>query len=105
MRNITTTVTGPRFPMVRRSSAGMASTVTRFYGQDTWKVKPTLTLTFGVRWSLFSPPWETNGLQVSPAPGLGQWYLDRANAGANGIPSNQDAPVIFQLVRPGEQCR
>ena len=37
-----------------------------FYVQDTWKIKPTLTLTLGLRYSLFSPPWETNGLQVIP---------------------------------------
>jgi hypothetical protein len=71
-----------------------------FYGQDTWKAKPTLTLTFGLRWSLFSPPWETNGLQVSPSPNLGQWYLARASAGVNGIPSNQDTPVTFDWSGP-----
>jgi len=71
-----------------------------FYAQDTWKVKPTFTLTLGLRWSLFSPPWETGGNQVSPSPGLGQWYIDRANAGANGIPSNEDATVTFNLSGP-----
>ena len=29
------------------------------YAQDVWKVKPSLTLTMGLRYSLFSPPWET----------------------------------------------
>jgi len=70
------------------------------YGQDVWKLKPSVTLTLGLRWSLFSPPWETNGLQVSPSPGLGQWYIDRSNSGANGIPSNQDAPVSFDWSGP-----
>jgi len=37
-----------------------------FYGQDSFKVKPNLTITYGLRWSLFSPPWETTGLQVAP---------------------------------------
>ena len=37
-----------------------------FYGQDAWRVKPNLTLTYGVRWSLFPPPWEVNGFQASP---------------------------------------
>jgi hypothetical protein len=71
-----------------------------FYGQDTWKIKPTFTMTLGLRWSLFSPPWETGGNQVSPSPGLGQLYIDRANAGANGIPSNQDPTVAFNLSGP-----
>ena len=71
-----------------------------FYGQDSWKVKPSLTLTFGLRWSLFSPPWETNGLQVSPSPGLDSWYLQRAASGQNGIPSNQDTPITFDWSGP-----
>jgi hypothetical protein len=37
-----------------------------FYGQDSWRVKPNLTLTYGVRWSLFPPPWEVNGYQATP---------------------------------------
>lgn len=71
-----------------------------FYGQDTWKIRPTLTLTLGLRWSLFSPPWETNGLQVSPSPSLGKWYMDRSYSGANGIPSNLDTPVTFDWSGP-----
>jgi hypothetical protein len=71
-----------------------------FYGQDSWKVKPSLTLTFGLRWSLFSPPWETNGLQVSPSPGLDSWYLQRSYSGQNGIPSNQDTPITFDWSGP-----
>ena len=60
------------------------------YVQDVWKVKPNLTLTLGLRYSLFSPLWETNGLQVCPSPSLGKWFAGRAAEGANGIPSSQD---------------
>jgi len=48
-----------------------------FYGQDAWRIKPNLTVTYGVRWSLFPPPWEVNGFQASPTcvaalnPGIG----------------------------------
>jgi len=66
-----------------------------FYGQDTWKVKPTFTLTLGLRWSLFSPIWETNKLQVSPTVNLDKWFLQRGADGFNGIPSNQDPLVSF----------
>jgi Carboxypeptidase regulatory-like domain len=42
-----------------------------FYGQDTWRIKPNLTLTYGLRWSFFPAPWETNGFQASTTIGLG----------------------------------
>src|ERR1700686_1738527 len=42
-----------------------------FYGQDTWRIKPNLTLTYGLRWSFFPAPWETNGFQSSTTFGLG----------------------------------
>ena len=63
------------------------------YIQDIWKVRPNLTLTVGLRYSLFSPVWETNGLQVCPSPSLGQWFSARAASGASGTPSALDAPL------------
>ncbi len=71
-----------------------------FYIQDTWKVKPSFTLTLGVRYQLYSPPWETNGLQVNPSSNMGQWFLNRAAEGANGIPSSADPPISFDWSGP-----
>jgi hypothetical protein len=70
------------------------------YAQDTWKVTPTLTLTFGLRYALFSPPWETNGLQVTPSPNLGSWFNQRASNMLSGTPSSTDAPISFDLAGP-----
>jgi hypothetical protein len=71
-----------------------------FYAQDTWKIKPTFTITLGLRWSLFSPPWETNKLQVSPTVNLDNWFLNRGQEGANGIPSSNDPLVSFDWSGP-----
>ena len=70
------------------------------YAQDTWKATPTLTLTVGLRYSLFSPPWETNGLQVAPTPNLATWFNQRLSNWKNGIPSSADAPISFDLAGP-----
>jgi hypothetical protein len=68
-----------------------------FYMQDTWKVKPSFTLTLGLRYSLFSPPWETTGLQVIPNVYMSQFFADRGNEGAAGLPSSGDTPVTFDF--------
>lgn len=70
------------------------------YAQDTWKIKPTFTVTAGLRYSLFSPPWETNGLQVAPSPSLGPWFQQRAHDMMNGIPSSADPLISFDLAGP-----
>jgi hypothetical protein len=70
------------------------------YVQDVWKIKPTLTVTLGLRYSLFSPPWETNGLEVSPTFNLGKWFANRGIEGEDMIPSNQDQPIAFNWSGP-----
>jgi len=71
-----------------------------FYFQDVYKVKPNFTLTLGLRYSLFSPPWETDGTQVAPTISLGQWFNQRGQDMLNGIPSNEDPLITFNLAGP-----
>jgi len=51
-----------------------------WYGQDQWRMKPNFTLTYGLRYTLLQPPYETTGLQVSPDTSLNQWFSSRAKA-------------------------
>ncbi|MBZ5701439.1 MAG: carboxypeptidase-like regulatory domain-containing protein [Acidobacteriia bacterium] len=71
-----------------------------FYVQDSWKVKPNLTVIYGLRYSLFSPPWETNGLEVTPTFSLGDWFMQRARNMVQGIGSFADPLVAFDLAGP-----
>ena len=56
-----------------------------FYGQDAWRIKPNLTLTYGLRWSFFPAPWETNGLQASTTFGLGTQFAQNVKNMYQGI--------------------
>jgi len=71
-----------------------------FYLQDSFRVKPNLTITYGLRYSLLSPPWETNGLEVTPTTSLGKWFRDRASRMLVGGASNTTAPLAFDLAGP-----
>jgi hypothetical protein len=47
------------------------------YLQDKWNVTPNLTLTYGLRYSLLQPPYETAGNQISPTVDMHQWFTNR----------------------------
>ena len=71
-----------------------------FYVQDSYRVKPNLTVNLGLRYSLFSPPWESTGLEVAPTISMGDWFKLREQDMRKGIPSNQDPVVSFGLAGP-----
>jgi hypothetical protein len=63
------------------------------YGQDAWRIKRNLTVTYGLRWSLFPPPWEVNGFQASPTFDLGQYLNQNAKNMQNGL-GYADGPLV-----------
>jgi len=75
-----------------------------FYAQDAFRVKPNLTITYGLRYSLFSPPWETNGTQVAPSTSLGGWFNSRGQAMRAGTAPNL-APISFSLAGPANNAK
>jgi Carboxypeptidase regulatory-like domain len=70
------------------------------YAQDSWRVKPNLTLTYGLRWSLFPPPWEVNGFQASPTVNLGQQFDQNVKNMKQGVGYDATPLVSFILGGP-----
>jgi hypothetical protein len=55
-----------------------------YYVQDSWRVKPNLTLTFGMRHSLLQAPYETKGQQIAPTIDTHVWFEARGWAARQG---------------------
>jgi hypothetical protein len=55
-----------------------------YYGQDSWRVRPNLTLTFGLQHTLLQTPYEVDGQQVAPTTNLYQWFETRGQQAALG---------------------
>ena len=51
-----------------------------WYLQDSWRVKPNLTLTAGLRYTLLQPPYESHGNQIAPDVSLNQFFKLRQQA-------------------------
>jgi len=60
-----------------------------FYAQDTWRVRRDLTLTLGLRYSLYTPVYEDSGFQVKPTVSLGQFFETRKAYSAAGVAYNK----------------
>ena len=86
----------PGTPVARE----IASDEYEWYIQDAWQLRPNLTLTAGVRYSLYSPPYEVNGYQVAPNISMGEWFNQRMENMRNGIPSSASPLVQFDLAGP-----
>lgn len=74
-----------------------------FYVQDSWKVTPKLTVTYGVHYEYDTVPYEVDGLQVITTPGLNQLFANRVGAQALGIPGNllpNSDKVTYSLAGP-----
>lgn len=92
--------TGQALPLDKIPNRSFAVNEYEFYFQDTWRARSNLTLSLGLRYGLYGVPYETNGYQVQPTVNFGQYFDERIEHAARGIPSNQSPLLGFNLAGP-----
>lgn len=71
---------------------------TQLYAGDTWKVTPSLTLSYGVNYQLFSVPYETRGLESTETMSFDKYVAARVAQSAAGQTGVAAVPLISYVL-------
>lgn len=95
-------IDGSSIPFGLPVARSFASNDSEFYVQDSFRLRPNLTLTYGLRYSLFGVPYEQNGVELTSTTGIDKYFAERVGASQYGIPgyAMPNASLTFDLAGP-----
>jgi len=96
--NFTFNKDGSLFSAGTPSSRNFSTQAFDVYFQDAWKLRPHITISAGLRYSLERPVYETQGFEVTPTIPFGIYFQDRLTAAAQG--NNFSQPIIINRSGP-----
>ena len=77
-------MTGDLLPQGAMIDRDYKSNEFEYYLQDSWRIRPNLTITFGMRHTLLQTPYEVNGQQVQPTIDWNNWFIQRGLGALKG---------------------
>lgn len=88
-------VSGTLIPQDKPKFRDFGNSEYELYAQDSWHLRPNLTLIAGLRWSLMPPPSELNGQQTTNVPSYGTMFARRL---ADAEQGKSDANELMTFV-------
>ena len=92
--NFNYTFEGSDLPLATGKTRDFRYNEYELYLQDNWKVTPSLTLTLGVRWAYYQPPYEANGFQTTHDVDWEELFTIRQANGVAGIGGDDAEPLL-----------
>jgi hypothetical protein len=100
--NVNNATTGSLLPDGTFINRHFKASEYEWYIQDSWRVLPNLTITYGIRQTILQTPYEEHGQQVSPTIDTDAWFRQRNSAAALGQVYEQ--PLEFSPSGPANRA-
>ena len=90
--------TGTLVPQGTGSKSDFRYYETEIYFGDTWKVTPTFTISYGLRWQNYSVPYDKHGIESVPTLDFNQFFGARLTQSAAGSSGNTAVPFVSYVL-------